>query len=126
MVFVFVNVLVLCAAKRASSSVGFRFGFRLGFRLGFRFRFRLGFRFRFRFRFRSQSHRQCRLPDLLLPAEAVGEGTAASGGLVAADAGEGGEHSAQLDEAGITSFLDVLKRVVSHAFTTFESGVGDA
>ena len=66
------------------------------------------------------------MPDLLLPALAVEERTAATGGLGATDAGEGGEHSPQLDEAGVTPFLDVLKRVVGHAFTTFESGVGDA
>ena len=66
------------------------------------------------------------MPYFLLPALAVGEGATASGSLFATDAGEGGEHSPQLDEAGGTSRLDVLKRVVGHAFTTFESGVGDA
>ena len=74
----------------------------------------------------SFSRRECGLPDFLLPPLAVTEAATALGGLRPADTGEGGEHAAQLAEAGITPCLDVLKRVVGHAFTTFEGGVGDA
>ena len=72
------------------------------------------------------SRRERRFAELLFPALAVGKWTAPLGDLLTADAGKGGEHTAQLAETGIASSLDVLKRVVGKACTTFEGGVGDA
>ena len=41
-------------------------------------------------------------------------------GLLTAYPGQGGEHAAELDETGIATCLDVLKRVVGHTLTALK------
>ncbi len=53
----------------------------------------------------------------------LSEVATAFGYLFTTDTGNGGEHTARLHETGITACLDVLKRVVGHAFDAFESGI---
>jgi hypothetical protein len=62
--------------------------------------------------------------NVSLPSFAVLEAALIVLDLFTADTGNGGEHTSQLHKTGITSCLDVLKRVVGHPFVAFEGGKG--
>ena len=68
--------------------------------------------------------RKSQFLNVSLPSFTFTEGTLIVLDLFTADAGNGGEHTAQLHETGITSCLEVLKRVVGHPFVAFEGGKG--